>query len=248
MLERFNPVLKLVCLGLAALLLQRVSLIAMKKNPLDDLKLPPIASTNALSGTNASSKTNAVAVINIPPGTNALAAKGIATNASPGVKGTNALASAKGTNAPPVGKGTNAPMPGQGMPPGTMAMGGPGMGRPMGGPGMRGGMPGGPPGMQTFPPAIQSRIDRIIDSEILGPVPRPVPMGLLGIAGKYAFMRAPNGQTDLMNEGGEMGGIKLLRIGTNRVLVEHEGQQKELTIFSGFGSESLLPKGKDNPQ
>jgi hypothetical protein len=51
-----------------------------------------------------------------------------------------------------------------------------------------------------------------------------------------------------MSEGGEMGGLKMLRIGTNRVLVEHEGQQKELTIFSGFGSESLLPKGKDNPQ
>ena len=71
-------------------------------------------------------------------------------------------------------------------------------------------------------------------------------MALLGIAGKYAFMRAPNGQTDLMNEGGELGGLKLLQIGTNRVLVEHEGQQKELTIFSGFGSDSLLPKGKDN--
>jgi hypothetical protein len=73
-------------------------------------------------------------------------------------------------------------------------------------------------------------------------------MALLGIGGKFAFVRAPSGQTDLMSEGGEMGGLKMLRIGTNRVLVEHEGQQKELTIFSGFGSESLLPKGKDNPQ
>jgi hypothetical protein len=36
--------------------------------------------------------------------------------------------------------------------------------------------------------------------------------------------------------------VKILRIGTNRVLVEHEGQKKELTLFSGFGSETLLPK------
>ena len=35
---------------------------------------------------------------------------------------------------------------------------------------------------------------------------------------------------------------KLLRIGINRVLIEQDGQQKELTIFSGYGSESLLSK------
>jgi hypothetical protein len=226
---------------LAALLLYRAAQIAMKKNPLDNLHLPPISSaaTNAASATNAptprggvASATNNLAVSNAPPGTNALAGKGASTNAPLAGKATNATASAKSTNATP---------PGQGPP-----MGGPGMGRPMGGPGMRG--MGGPPGMASFPPAVQGRIDRIIESEILGPVPRPMPMALLGIGGKFAFVRAPSGQTDLMSEGGEMGGLKMLRIGTNRVLVEHEGQQKELTIFSGFGSESLLPKGKDNPQ
>jgi hypothetical protein len=45
-----------------------------------------------------------------------------------------------------------------------------------------------------------------------------------------------------LREGEETNGVKLIRIGTNRVLIEHEGQQKELTLFSGFGSESLLPK------
>ncbi len=97
------------------------------------------------------------------------------------------------------------------------------------------------------PPAIQSRIEKITQSEILGAVIRPMPMALLGIAGKDVFLRAPNGQTGLLREGEELGGVKLLRIGTNRVLVEHEQQQKELTVFSGFGSENLLPKGKANP-
>jgi len=73
-------------------------------------------------------------------------------------------------------------------------------------------------------------------------------MALLGIAGRDAFLRTATGQTGLLREGEELDGIKLLRIGTNRVLVEHEQQQKELTLFSGFGSETLLPKGKANPK
>jgi len=70
---------------------------------------------------------------------------------------------------------------------------------------------------------------------------------LLGIAGRDAFLRAPNGQTGLLREGGELGGIKVLRIGTNRVLIEHQGQKKELTVFSGLGSETLCPKKKRKP-
>lgn len=89
-------------------------------------------------------------------------------------------------------------------------------------------------------PAIQARLDKITQSEILGAVVKPLPMALLGIAGQDAFIRAPNGQTGLVREGEEFGGIKLLRIGTNRVLIEHEQQQKELTLFSGFGGDSLL--------
>lgn len=97
-------------------------------------------------------------------------------------------------------------------------------------------------------PEIQSRIDRIAQSEILGvvSVPKPPPMALLGIAGKDAFLRAPNGQTGLLREGDELGGIKLLKIGTNRVLIEQDKQQKELTLFSGFGSDTLLPKKEKN--
>jgi len=116
---------------------------------------------------------------------------------------------------------------------------------------MGGTMPGrmgGPPGRGAqVPPEIQGRVDRITESEILAPIMHPLPMALLGIAGKDAFLRAPNGQTGLVKEGEELGGIKILRIGTNHVLIQQEGQKKELTIFDGFGGESLLPKDKEHP-
>ena len=67
-------------------------------------------------------------------------------------------------------------------------------------------------------------------------------MALLGIAGRDAFLRTPNGQMSLLREGSESDGLKLLRIGTNRVLVEVAGDKKELMIFEGLGGESLLPK------
>ena len=106
---------------------------------------------------------------------------------------------------------------------------------------MRGG-PGAPKPPRPLSPLIQARIDRITQSEIFGPIMRPPPMALFGIAGRDAFIRTPNGQTLMLRVGDEKDGIKLLLIGTNRVLLEQGGEKKELTIFSGFGSESLLPK------
>ena len=108
-----------------------------------------------------------------------------------------------------------------------------------GGPMMMG-SPGGK--AAKLPPEIQARVDRVTESEILAPVVHPMPMALLGIAGKVAFLRSPSGQTGLVKEGEDLGEIKLLHIGTNRVLVEQDGQPKELMIFSGLGGESLLPK------
>jgi hypothetical protein len=106
---------------------------------------------------------------------------------------------------------------------------------------------GGMPGMKapSLPPEIQARVDRVTESEILGPVNHPMPMALLGIAGKVAFLRSPSGQTGLVKEGDDLGEIKLVRIGVNRVLVEQDGQKKELMIFSGFGGETLVPKSTD---
>jgi len=107
-------------------------------------------------------------------------------------------------------------------------------------------MMGGPGGaLAAFPEGVRGRIEKVRDSEILGPVPRPMPMALIGIVGPDVMLRSPTGQTGLLREGEELGGVKLIKIGTNRVLVEHEGQRKELMIFSGFGSDSLMPTGKD---
>lgn len=97
-----------------------------------------------------------------------------------------------------------------------------------------------------LPPAIAARIEQIKENEVFGAIPKPLPMALLGIIGMDAIIRGSNGQTGLVREGDEFGGVKVLRLGTNRVLVEHEGQKKELTIFSGFGSESLMTPGKEN--
>ena len=93
-------------------------------------------------------------------------------------------------------------------------------------------------------PLRQARLERIIQAEILGPSPRPMPLTLLGIAGNDAFIRTTNGLSGLVHEGSEFGGIRLVRIGVNRVLVDDAGNLKELTLFNGAGGESLLPSPK----
>ena len=158
-------------------------------------------------------------------GTNAIGRAAISNTPGGAVAGslTNGTASTNLANAKHSGHGRHGPMP-DGM---AMAM-------------AMGSMPGAK--KTTVTPVIQASIDRIIDSEILGPVIHPLPMGLLGIAGNVAFLRGADGETGLVKEGDSLGDIKLLRIGTNRVLIEQDGQKKELTIFDGMGGETLLNK------
>jgi hypothetical protein len=93
---------------------------------------------------------------------------------------------------------------------------------------------------------LPEKYRRIATSGIFGVEPtKQVPLTLFGLAGSYAIIMAPTGQTDLVPEGGELGGVKVLKISTNRALVEYQGKKQELTIFSGLGSESLLPSGKE---
>jgi hypothetical protein len=113
----------------------------------------------------------------------------------------------------------------------------PGTGMGFNGPGSPG------PGL---PPALQARISRITDSEILGPVMHPLPKALLGIAGDVAFLRSDSGQTGLVKPGDTLDDLKLLRVGINRVLIEQNGQKQELMIFSGYGGESLLQNDSTN--
>jgi hypothetical protein len=287
MLERSEPVLKVICVALAVLLLFQVGRLVVGRNPLGHLNIPAVPTlppdTNAPA---AGTGTNSLAARGSgKTGTNTAQAgaqiAGVATNAPAGRD-----SGKPGTNAPPslsVQKGTNPPSPITAANSGTNSAG-PQSGtnetktvaRPDSartnlsatqsgatkrGPGASAGLPpemaamgmgpSGRPGAITAPELplpIRARVYGITDSEILGPVMRPMPMALLGIAGNVAFLRAANGQTGLVKEGDSLGGLKLLRIGTNRVLVEDDGQKKELTVFSGYGGESLLPKPKENPQ
>ena len=96
------------------------------------------------------------------------------------------------------------------------------------------------------PPPLPDVYKTIEASGVFGVPPQksPAQPALIGIAGRHAIIQAPDGQVDLVPEGGELGGVKVLKIATNRVLIEHEGKKKELTIFSGMGSAPLLPEEK----
>jgi hypothetical protein len=227
--NRLIPVLRVICLLLAGLFTFQVSRLAGRMRaadstdsllaaPLESFVAPSPAVNNV---TNPASFTNAVRLTASP--TN------VAPPSAPAHPGSVGPGPASIPSAGPLPGGIPGGIPGAG--PGGRSFAGPGPG-----------MPGasGPP----LPPAIQARVDRITQSEILGPVVRPLPMALLGIAGQDAILRAPDGRVGLVRVGEELGGVKLLRIGTNRVLIEHEKQRKELTLYSGFGSEPLLSKEK----
>jgi len=187
MLERYNPVLRLVCLALAGVILYQISHLVLQHDAVARSRIEaPIARISTVNKSNV--EMNAVATKTNAPSTN-----------------------------------TNSPAGPAKMP---LVMNR---------------RPGGSAQLD-LPADVQAMIDKIRQSQLLGPDIKPPPMALLGIAGKDVFLRGPNGQTGIIREGEELGGAKLIRIGTNRVIVEHEGQQKELMIFSGFGSETLLEK------
>ncbi|HEY5234384.1 MAG TPA: hypothetical protein VIK35_12700 [Verrucomicrobiae bacterium] len=152
----------------------------------------------------------------------------VSTNASAQMAANNSLAA--GTNPAVMGA---AKISGNNLIP-AMAMAG-GMGTS--GVPMMPEMPGNAP---KLPPEIQARVDQIVNSEIFAPIMHPMPMGLLGIAGETAFLRTATGQTGLVKTGDSLGDLKLLKIGINRVLVEQDGKEQELTIFNGYGGDSLL--------
>jgi len=97
------------------------------------------------------------------------------------------------------------------------------------------------PKASALPAAVQSRVDHVVGSEVFGAIPKPLPMALLGIGGENAFIRTPSGQSKVMRAGEEAEGVKLLQIGTNRVLIEHEGKAQELILYPDLGGGTLLP-------
>jgi hypothetical protein len=88
-------------------------------------------------------------------------------------------------------------------------------------------------------PRHQAAIEKVNKSGIFGAPPKPRPSELTGIAGDMAFISLPSGETKAMVVGQTEAGLTLLKIGTNRVLVQEDGEEKELTIYSGMGGESL---------
>ncbi|MGN6554243.1 MAG: hypothetical protein ACTHLW_11040 [Verrucomicrobiota bacterium] len=183
------------------------------------LTLAMLATNNAVATTNAPG-TNSV-------GSNSMALQTVGTNSTALLPSKNAM-----TNTAVVSSSLKQP-----------ASSSRSMFAMMGMPGMGGGKP-----LPELPIATKARIDRISESELLGPVMRPMPLALLGIAGNSAFLRSATGQSGLVKEGDSLGELKLIRIGINRVLVDENGQKKELLIFNGYGSESLMPKQKETDE
>jgi len=89
-------------------------------------------------------------------------------------------------------------------------------------------------------PSLAAEFKSIETSGIFGKVQVKIQPTLMGIAGDYALLRAPDGQMDMVPAGGELGGVKILAIGMNRVLIEYRGKKQELILFTGLEGESLL--------
>jgi len=271
MFDRFERPVKIIGLALAALLAWQLGSLILRSDPLATMKIPALptlpaqnetnaagVTTNGTNGTNATIGLNAANGANAAHDTNAVKGANVVNDANVAVKSANipaadqAVVMNAGSGPRRGGSPRSRPpeaMPGlpPGLTPEMMAAMPPEMLAQM----MAGGMPGGPGGggMNTIklPPEVQARVDRIIDSEILGPAIRPMPMVLTAISDQGACIQATNGQTGWVKVGGEMGGIKLLRIGVNRVLVEQDGKRQELTLFGGLGGASLMPEPANAP-
>lgn len=252
MRDRTEQILRLACLILATLVLVQLIRATFHVSPFFGVKIPaiPALATDAVSGL---SPTSPAPAATMPAAiSNEVQTAKIKTTVSTNVTTNLATIKTTGTNlvltnvvrvAETNDGGTNhylaaatnslpKMMPRRTSPPMMMA-GGMGFGGMPGMPGMPGNQP-------ALPPEIQARVDKIVNSEIFAPIMHPLPMGLLGIAGDTAFLRTDSGQTGLVKAGDSLGDVKLLTIGINRVLVEQGGQKKELTIFDGYGSDSLL--------
>jgi len=208
-------------------------------NSIVKTEVPP-AGSNSVAVISTNAPTNSMAQSDVNAGRTNIVVTLISTNAGTNLTLASATSDTNTAMSKPKKKRTSGgPMPEMAGMSGMVGMPGmPGIGfNPFGPPGMRG---------PDLPPALKARVDRVTESEILGPVMRPLPMALLGIAGEFAFLRSDSGQTGLVKEGDSLADLKLLRIGVNRVLIEQNGQKKELMIFNGYGGDSLLPK--DSPQ
>ena len=261
MSKRWEPILRAVTWGLVVVVAGQLLAMVFRKSPVNGLKVPVVPHWQVASEVAASApthrvevRTNQTAQLTNTVATHPMAGtatNGILTSTNGALVGTNTsvivtnarVEATHHTLLPTHAVGvtntatpTNAVAPSNPAPVASLGNGPP---RTFGAapPSSKAPRP-----VRALTPLIQARIDLITQSEVLAPVFHPPPMALLGIAGRDAFIRTPSGQSTLLREGGESDGIKLLRLGTNRVLIEQGNEKKELIIFDGFGSESLLPK------
>lgn len=289
MRNRLDNVLKILCVGLAALLAVQCVRAVIRGNPLSKVRIPQVpslasdtnaptpaggantalstspspgsqrpvtrgASTNSASGAELTTNSIGPASINTPIATgstnltasDAPSGKNALMRPVEGTDSTNQIAlAAAGSTQTNSNNGSNTtaqlPVP-PGQTPGSASQTVARTSSVIPGPvtaAMRSQVAGGG-NVPALSDAMKARVDRIYESEILGQVMRPMPMGLLGIAGNFAMLRSDSGQTGLVKEGDALGDLKLLKIGINRVLVEKGTNRTELMIFNGYGGESLL--------
>jgi hypothetical protein len=234
MFDRFERPVKILCLAMALLLAWQLGSLILRGDPLAKLNVPALPTLPGATNEPAKPARKETHGTHVTMGTNTHNGTNVANGTNVVEKSTNTFA---GGNTGQANASSALPGRRNGPPPGMM----PGMMAQMMGGGMPGGGMGGGMKKVELPPEVQSRVDRIIDSEIFGPIIRPMPMALNGISDQEAFIQATNGQIGAVKLGEEMGGIKLLRIGVNRVLVEQGGETNELTQFGGVGGESLMP-------
>lgn len=294
MFDRYFPVLRLICVALAAMLLYQASRWMTFRDPLSSVRMPEVptlgegtpetnhttkvvAPAEAMSGnpsntnlvstagagkpvkaTNASSGGSVTSGLPVSAqmprvdtkGTNSSAANEVSNGSTNVAKADSALQSNKsGTNASDksggLKAGTNLPATASSARPDSKAGGPAGQGRVPGG--ARNRLPGGMSGqLAELSPELKARVDKIYQSELFGPVIHPMPPALLGVVGREAIISV-NGQQQLLKEGADFNGLKLIKVGVNRVLIEENGKEKELMIFAGFGGETLVSKQKDKP-
>ncbi|MBN2490882.1 MAG: hypothetical protein JXQ29_08540 [Planctomycetes bacterium] len=98
---------------------------------------------------------------------------------------------------------------------------------------------GGEAGANELPHAFGPIAERQLFGAAAPPTAHPVV--LEGIAHDWVFLRSPRGRAGLVRVGESLDGVKVLELGWNRVVVEVEGERKELVMHQGLGGGAPRP-------
>ena len=93
------------------------------------------------------------------------------------------------------------------------------------------------------PPPVPERYRRLAEISVFGKPPKKKagkPPSLLGVLGEGAILLFPDKKQHFVDVGKTVQKVRLVRVATNRALIEFEGKEIELKLFGGAGSESLI--------